>query len=312
MPANASPPHRPAIFGEVLYDCFPDGQEVLGGAPFNVAWHLQALGLEPLMISRVGSDTRGKRILARMSSWGLCTDGIQRDPTLPTGTVQVRIEDGQNRFSIPPDQAFDQIDLYELTSWLPTQELGLIYHGTLALRASASQDAWRALLRDGDAQVFCDINLREPWTDARMLDESLRGATWVKLNEDELTELGEGRCGPDTDCARRAQRLRERFDLRAVIVTRGGEGALAVDERGARIDSPAERPEPFVDSVGAGDAFSAVCIMGLAQGWTLDTILRRASTFAARICQIRGATSEDISLYHDVLAQWKDESRNGH
>ena len=60
---------RPWIFGEVLFDCFPDGSRVLGGAPFNVAWHLQALGLEPLFLSRVGRDAAGREIRTAMGEW---------------------------------------------------------------------------------------------------------------------------------------------------------------------------------------------------------------------------------------------------
>ena len=59
----------PAIFGEVLFDCFEDGSRVLGGAPFNVAWHLQAFGCKPLLISRVGDDPMGKLIRETMLQW---------------------------------------------------------------------------------------------------------------------------------------------------------------------------------------------------------------------------------------------------
>ena len=39
--------NKRCVFGEVLFDVFPDGKQVLGGAPFNVAWHLQAFGIAP-------------------------------------------------------------------------------------------------------------------------------------------------------------------------------------------------------------------------------------------------------------------------
>ena len=86
---------RPILFGEVLFDRFPDGSVVLGGAPFNVAWNLQALGLSPLLISRIGDDDLGDRILAAMESRGMAIDGIQRDRRHPTGTVEVSLQDGQ-------------------------------------------------------------------------------------------------------------------------------------------------------------------------------------------------------------------------
>ena len=75
---------RPLVFGEVLFDCFPDGAEVLGGAPFNVAWHLQGFGQEPLFVSRIGDDIRGNQIRAAMSDWGMSLSGLQLDTSHAT------------------------------------------------------------------------------------------------------------------------------------------------------------------------------------------------------------------------------------
>ena len=84
---------RPVIFGEVLFDHFPDGSRVLGGAPFNVAWHLRGFGANPLVISAVGGDSEGREVLERMTSWDLATDGIQTDEEHPTGRVTASIVD---------------------------------------------------------------------------------------------------------------------------------------------------------------------------------------------------------------------------
>lgn len=67
------------IFGEVLFDCFPDGNVILGGAPFNVAWNLQAFGLSPLFISRIGDDSYGITIKEAMQNWGMDLRGLQLD-----------------------------------------------------------------------------------------------------------------------------------------------------------------------------------------------------------------------------------------
>ena len=75
----------PLIFGEVLFDCFPDGREILGGAPFNVAWNLQAFGMSPLLVSRVGDDSLGWQIQEKMKSWGMNINCLQLDPSYPTG-----------------------------------------------------------------------------------------------------------------------------------------------------------------------------------------------------------------------------------
>ena len=93
-------PKRIIIFGEVLFDCFPDGQKILGGAPFNVAWHLQAFKASPLFISRVGNDVEGDQIFRSMRQWGMITDGLQRDPEHPTGQVTVNFVDGEPEYDI--------------------------------------------------------------------------------------------------------------------------------------------------------------------------------------------------------------------
>ena len=87
--------NRITIFGEVLFDRFPDGSSVLGGAPFNVAWHLQAFGQRPLFISRIGRDRLGDTIRSAMQSWQMDVLGLQQDEIYPTGTVQVAIEQGE-------------------------------------------------------------------------------------------------------------------------------------------------------------------------------------------------------------------------
>ena len=120
---------RPCIFGEVLFDHFPDGRRVLGGAPFNVAWHLQAFGESPLLVSRIGGDPEGETVAGAMSDWGLDRSGLQVDSRLPTGRVEVSIEDGEPHYDIVHPSAWDAIE-----PWEPAGRCSLLYHGTLALR----------------------------------------------------------------------------------------------------------------------------------------------------------------------------------
>ena len=125
-----------AIFGEVLIDQFPDGLQVLGGAPFNVAWHLQAFGQAPCFISRVGNDLIGELILKEMSAWGMAIENVQIDPDYPTGTVKVAIKDNEPSYEILADQAYDFIATQQLNLLTP---YNVLYHGSLALRNDASE-----------------------------------------------------------------------------------------------------------------------------------------------------------------------------
>src|SRR5574343_1279323 len=110
-----SPIQSPLIFGEVLFDHFPDGSRVLGGAPFNVAWHLQAFGLAPCFISRVGHDAEGQEIADLMAGWGMRRDWLQSDAHHATGSVQVSIDDGEPAYEIVKDSAYEFIDLDLIT-----------------------------------------------------------------------------------------------------------------------------------------------------------------------------------------------------
>lgn len=105
---------RPIMFGKVLFDMFPDGSVALGGAPFNVAWHLQAFGLEPLLISRVGADALGRRVATAMLEWGMDRSGLQIDSAHPTSTVTITFNVGEPEFDIVADRAIDYIDRYSI------------------------------------------------------------------------------------------------------------------------------------------------------------------------------------------------------
>ena len=114
-----------ALFGEVLIDQFPDGQKILGGAPFNVAWHLQAFWQSPRFISKVGSDQIGADIKVVMEAWGMSLTGLQVDTLYPTGKVAIQINSGEPSYDILDQQAYDFIDANQLDL---SEAYDVIYH----------------------------------------------------------------------------------------------------------------------------------------------------------------------------------------
>jgi fructokinase len=288
---------RPLIFGELLHDRFPDGREILGGAPFNVAWHLQGFGASPLLVSRVGTDKAGERALEAMAAWGLETTAIELDPERPTGSVVVELDGGEPRYAIDPDQAYGHIE-----AALPadTRTPSLLYHGTLALWSSPTRGAWTALRRRFASPVFVDVNLRTPWWNPALAETLLGRATWAKLSLEELDLLA----GGDVPTAARAGDLCRRHGLRHVVVTMGDKGALAVDDGRTAFTVAAANPGRVVDTVGAGDAFAAVMILGELAGWGLPLALERAAAFAGAVCGLRGATVADHRFYEPFLEGW--------
>ena len=293
---------QPVIFGEVLYDVFDDGNAILGGAPFNVAWHLQGFALAPLFISRIGRDALGEKVVATMQAWHMTDMGLQHDAQHPTGTVQVSIKNGQPSFSISENVAYDQLEQAPLQQLPQLQSQAFLYHGSLIARTQSARDVL-AFLRKQAQGIFVDINLRAPWWNEAGVFDLIRGASWLKVNDDELATLFhiENRL-PALEQA--ANELLTKYSLQGVIVTRGANGAFICSKAGFRHAKPAV-VDSMVDTVGAGDAFSAVCIMGLLLNWDYQVMLDRAAIFAAAVCQQRGATSNNPSLYQDFARQWQ-------
>lgn len=306
MPA-AFTDERPLIFGEVLFDTFPDGSEVLGGAPFNVAWHLQGFGIDPLMISRVGCDARGDRIRATMQDWGMTTDGLQLDDDHPTGIVSVALNQGQPSFDIVADQAYDHIDADAALRAVGANRVGLIYHGTLALRQSDSRDALDALRRVCPVPACVDINLRAPWWERNRIIGLLHAAAWVKLNDAELEMVTGETLADRASLEQAADVLRRRHDIGILLVTLGAKGAFVLADGELHRGEPAPVGQ-LVDTVGAGDAFSAVSMLGLVNDWPPTLTLERALEFASAVCGMRGATTTDRALYERFTKKWENDA----
>jgi sucrose-phosphate synthase len=303
--------NRPVIFGEVLFDHFADGSRVLGGAPFNVAWHLRGFGANPLVISAVGDDPEGREVLERMTSWDLMTHGVQTDSTHPTGRVAATVVDGENRFEIAPRQAWDFIRADPALRTVSEEISGLLYHGTLALRDAKSWNTLRTLRDKIEAPSFVDLNLREPWWTKEKVDWCLSTANWIKLNETELAELTARATGSFEECRDAALGLAREHSIQGVIVTRGAQGALSIVDGKQVFQATAPPVTSLVDTVGAGDAFSAAVCLGLLHDWDHQTTLDRAAAFAADLCAIRGATTTDFGLYERHLAEWSKDTSTG-
>jgi fructokinase len=293
------------LFGEVLADVFPD-KEVLGGAPFNVARHLQAFGLHPVLVTRTGNDELRGKLLAAMADAGMDDRGIQLDVSRPTGRVQVHMEQGGHRFEILPAQAYDNIHAgltHMITLALRPQ---LVYFGTLAQRNAMSARALTALVRSTKAPRLLDINLREPWYDARIIERSLQRANLAKVNQEELGKLASLFRLSARNEVQQAAALVKRFALESLLVTCGERGAWQVDNDGKRVRvDGAALARPLVDTVGAGDGFSAVYILGVLLGWPVRLTLARANAFAAALCGIRGAVPPEPDFYEPFMEDWK-------
>jgi fructokinase len=293
--AGSSRRYPAVLFGEVLFDHFPDGHKVLGGAPFNVAWNLRALGDDPLLISGLGADAEGEEIRREMAAWGLSQEGMRTSSSAPTGSVVVSLQQGQPSYDIPIGQAWDVIE----PGIHPSADSGaLLYHGTLALRSRPSRDALLQLREGWQGPVFLDINLREPWYDLDWIRPLVDEVDWLKINVDEFHLLRGGDASqPDVSVESSLPELACRHRVRNILLTAGGEGAWLYSAPGELSFVAGRADICIADTVGAGDAFAAMSIHCFRRGITGKRLIERAAAFAGAVCGISGATSKDEGFY---------------
>jgi len=301
------------VFGEVLVDEGPNGH-ALGGAPFNVARHLAAFMAPPLMITRIGNDRNGAAVRAEFEHFVIPASGLQIDPMEETGRAVAERQGTAHRFTLLPRQAYDFIDPRAAAASVAGGAYDVLYFGTLAQREERSRLALAAVLDNTPAKRFLDLNLRPGQATEAIVTKSLTAADVVKVNEEELQALFQWyfQIGPNdaalaTEEVHAACRaLMDRFSLEALIVTLGHRGSVYFGADGAYVATRDNPVPPFViDTTGAGDAFSAIFMLGCARGWPLELTLARANEFAGAICAVTGAVPADIGFYDKWVARWR-------
>ena len=281
--------HVVAGIGEVLWDVYPDAAH-FGGAPANVSSHASSLGAEAWMVSAVGVDELGDRALESLRQRGVACPQVSRDPRHDTGRVFVTLDSaGQASYECAADTAWDHLAWSDQLGWLAGR-CDAVCFGTLGQRSPVSRETIRRFVEAaprGALRVF-DVNLRQRFFDQETIETSLRIASALKLNDEELPVVAE-LCGIRTTTPREMLiELMSRYTLRLAALTRGPLGSLLV-AAGQADECPAP-PTTTVDTVGAGDAFTAALIVGFLRGQPLDEINRHANAVAAFVCSQPGAT----------------------
>ncbi|MFG6448310.1 PfkB family carbohydrate kinase [Roseateles sp. BYS180W] len=307
-------PQPPAVLlvGEALVDEFAEGP-VAGGAPLNVARSLKALGLEAVLASRLNpADAAGQNVLRSMRHFSLAEHGLQHDDTHPTGRVSVW-EDGQgsHRFEIQPNSAWDHLEAAPLLALAQTTAPALLYFGSLAQRSKGSRQAMGELLAHASASGctrYLDLNLRAGASNAELTQHCLRHASWLKVNDEELAQLLRWFApdfAQDLPLQGQAQALQpavaallRHFALERLVLTRGALGYAAFDAQAQLIAAGPAAPLPtLVDTVGAGDAFSAMLLAALLRGHSWPRALALANGMAAALCGQRGPVPAHLGFY---------------
>lgn len=273
-----------ASYGEALWDCIPDGL-FLGGAPFNAAYHLARLGVQSFPITCVGDDLLGDQVYERAKSARLETDYIKRHEILETGVALAKLDsDGNAEYDIRLPSAWDEIELSEEELGSLSQ-LDAIIYGSLATRSEISRDTLESLVQGFSGLKVCDINLRSPYDDLKRAIHFARLADLVKLNHDELyrviaaNPMDFGLEGAMKECSLL-------LGVDRLVVTLAGDGAAFCQDGVFQIVE-SESIE-VADTIGAGDAFTAALVVGIASGLSEEESLKRANRLGAFVASRSG------------------------
>ena len=279
-----------AGIGELLWDLLPKGKQ-LGGAPCNFAYHASQAGCESFLISAIGTDELGKEILSIFDELGIDKTYIQQTRDFPTGTVTVSLDaDGIPSYIIHEKVAWDNIGWNSSLEAL-AKSVDAVCFGSLAQRNTVSRQTilnFLNITRTDCLRVF-DINLRQSFYNQETILKSLDLANILKLNDDELPLVAKilRLHGNDDELL---SQLMNRFSLKMIALTRGAKGSLLMT---GNEKSVMEVPKvKIADTVGAGDAFTAVLLAGLLQHHELKKIHETATRVAAFVCTQDGAMPE--------------------
>ncbi|MBU2929318.1 carbohydrate kinase family protein [Winogradskyella psychrotolerans] len=284
-------------FGEVLWDVFPNHKKI-GGAPFNVALRLKSLGNNVSIITRIGRDAYGEKIVLHAVKEGIDIENLQMDTTLKTGEVEVTLDDsGSATYEIKQPRAWDNIELTDEAKKATELSDGFIY-GSLVARSSTSKNTLYKLLTLANYKIF-DVNLRAPFYTQEVLNYLMSEANFIKFNDDEIFEICKELNFNSDSLEATIKFIAKRTDTSSICVTKGGKGAiLYVNNTFYYNDGYTIK---VVDTVGAGDSFLATLITKLLNKNNPQEAIDYACAVGAIVASREGANpkiaQEDIDRF---------------
>ncbi len=289
--------------GEILFDVYRYKKK-LGGAPFNFIYHIKNLTGSGSFISRIGKDKLGTDILEFFKKEKISTTYLQIDDKLLTGEAIPTLNESKvPEWQIEENSAYDAIEINdEIISLVANSDC--LYFGTLAQRDPRSRASIQALF-DKNIKYFCDLNIRQNYYSKGIVESSLKAANVLKLNTEELHLVKRLLYGNRKTSEKIADAILIDYDVDILCVTDGENGAVLY--KGSKKSNHSCKVKNIVDTVGAGDAYSAVLCLGYLNNWEIEKINVLASEFAAEIVQINGA----LPNHHSFYDKYKEQIFNG-
>ena len=274
--------------GEALWDVLPEGKKI-GGAPANFAYHVSQFGLPSCVVSAIGDDALGKKIIENFTSKGL--DQLIAEVPYPTGTVQVEIDQtGIPLYNIKENVAWDNIPYTEHLDALAKRTKAVCF-GSLAQRNVVSRETINHFLdtmpKDDDSLIVFDVNLRQGFYNKEILCKSMQNCNILKINDEELITVSRMFGYPGIDLQDKCWILLGKYNLKMLILTCGINGSYVFTPGNVSF-----QPTPKVevaDTVGAGDSFTAAFIASILKGKSVTEAHSIAVKTSAYVCTQKGA-----------------------
>ena len=284
-------------FGEVLWDIFPVGEKI-GGAPLNVALRLNALDISSTIVSKVGKDQLGERLIEFVKEQGMHTQYIQQDPQFETGKVNVILDqNGTASYEIAYPTAWDKIQVNPSLEE-KVSKADIFLFGSLIARDDISHQTLLKLLSIAPYKVF-DVNLRAPHYTKELLIDLMQKADFIKFNDEELNEISHAMGCKEKTLEGQLQFIAKQTSTKQICVTKGGDGALLFfddqlyNQKGFKVE--------VVDTVGAGDSFLATLLEGLLTSKPPEVAIENACAMGAMVASNAGAnpkiTSKELKYF---------------
>jgi fructokinase len=289
--------------GEILFDIYPETKN-LGGAPLNFLYHVQKLTGKGNIISCVGNDVLGNKVIEFLKSSGIPTSYIQIDHLHLTGVANVKLNKNKvPTFRIDENRAYDFIEITDKVNQLINKKTGCLYFGSLAQRNKVTRDTIKSLFGK-KIKYFCDLNIRQKFYTKEIINKSLLNADALKINIDELKLINKLLFGDRFSLEKDANKVLEKFNIELLAVTKGKDGSTLFTKN--ETDDYKTTLSGIVDTLGAGDAFAAVFCIGYLRKWKLNKINKLANDFASEICRIKGALPQTEKVYSKIKVKMND------
>ncbi|MEO6683151.1 MAG: carbohydrate kinase [Ginsengibacter sp.] len=297
---TSSSPYKVVCFGEVLWDILPSGP-LPGGAPMNVAYHLQKLNTNIALITKIGNDQYGKDLVNMLAESGVAVK-YETDLKIPTGLVYAK--EGPNH-----EMTYDIVfpSAWDFIEWQPEYEAivssaDYFVFGSLTSRNEVSRDTLRRLTGAAKKNVM-DINIRPPHFERDQADFLLHRTDLLKMNLAEL-ELVSGWFNQKGNATDRIKFVQDHFKIDQIIVTKGGDGAM-VNDHGVIHEHPGYKVT-VQDTIGSGDSFLAGFLSQLLKGESAETALDFASGIGAFVAtKAGGCPKYEVEEIDELMAKRK-------